>query len=97
MPVYSAGKTKAFYLEFLYNSCVFQGLFGFLMKSPSQGADTILHASVSPSLEGMGGLYLENSRAAEPSSFSIRLDHQSKMWSTSLEMLGIKDFFSTDR
>lgn len=63
------------------------------MKSPEQGGDTLVHAALSPELEGKGGLYLENSQEATPSSFSRNIENQIKMWNASCQACGISEFF----
>ena len=72
----------------------FQVLMGFLMKTPEQGGDTLVHAAVGPDLENTdGGLYLENSQAYTPSSFCRNLENQLKLWNKSCELVGIEEFF----
>ena len=56
------------------------------MRSPRQGGDTLVHAAVSPELEGRGGLYLENSQVRTPSSFCRNLENQVKLWQLSCEL-----------
>jgi len=69
-------------------------LMGFLMKTPEQGGDTLVHAAVGPDLENTdGGLYLENSQAYTPSSFCRNLENQLKLWNKSCELCGIEEFF----
>ncbi len=43
---------------------------GFLMKTPSQGGDVILHAATGRDIEGKGGAYLENSHVRVHTSLS---------------------------
>ena len=62
------------------------------MKSPTQGGDSIVHASLSRDLEGQGGLYLENSRPRTPSAFVQSIENQAALWSKSLELTDIKEF-----
>lgn len=68
-------------------------LAGLLMKSPEQGGDTLVHAALAPELEGKGGLYLENSHIATPSSFTRNLEHQIKMWKRSCDACQIENYF----
>lgn len=63
------------------------------MKSAKQGSDSIVHAALSKSIEGKGGLYFDNSRTKEPSGFVRSLENQAKMWRASMEMLEISGDF----
>ena len=60
---------------------------GILMKTPEQGGDTLVHASVDPGLENTeGGLYLENSQDYTPISFCRNLENHLKLWNKSCEL-----------
>ena len=63
-----------------------------MMKTAPQGGDTVVYASISPEIEGEGGLYLENGRPRTPSSFVRSLENQVKLWKTSCQQLGIGEF-----
>ena len=56
------------------------------MRSPRQGADTLVHAVLAPELEGRGGLYLENSQIRTAHSFCLNLENQVKLWQKSCEV-----------
>jgi hypothetical protein len=64
------------------------------MKSPDQGGETLVHAAVSPDLEGKGGLYLENSKERQSTSFTRNIENQLKLWNISCELCKITDFFA---
>ena len=68
-------------------------LAGMLMKNVTQGGDTLVHATIAPELEGVGGKYLENSQIYTPATFSSSFENQLKMWHKSCEACGINDFF----
>ena len=59
------------------------------MRSPKEGADTLIHAAVAPEIEGKGGLYLENSQIRTPSEFCRNFENQVKMWQKSCELCGV--------
>lgn len=66
--------------------------FSAVMKTSKQGSDALVFASISKSIEGHGGIYIDNSQIVESSSFSRNLDNQRKLWDISCQLLGIKTF-----
>lgn len=68
-----------------------------IMKTVSEGGDSILHATLAPELNHAQttGLYLENSRLCRISSFTASLENQSKLWDKSCQMLEISSFGSS--
>jgi len=62
-----------------------------IMKTASQGGDTLVHASFSPDIT-FSSVYLENSRPASSSSFTSCLENQNKLWRLSCDLLGIEEF-----
>ena len=66
-----------------------------IMKTASQGGDTLVYAALATELDNAKtvGLYLENSRLTETSSFAASLENQAKLWEKSCKMLKISDFF----
>lgn len=65
----------------------------FLMKTASQGGDSIVHAALSADLEGKGGCYIENTHVKRGSSFVNDTMKQKTLWDRTCAMLGIEDFF----
>ncbi|TRY73994.1 hypothetical protein TCAL_12862 [Tigriopus californicus] len=63
--------------------------FSMLMKTPREGADSILHAAISPEMEGRGGLYLENAQPRISSAFTRDLSNQERMFKLSCDALEI--------
>ena len=56
-------------------------------KTPKQGGESIVYAATSPDIEGIGGLYLDNSRAARSSSFVNNIGNQAALWQKTCEIL----------
>ena len=73
---------------------IFTFLAKFMMKTASQGGDTILHAALATELDSAQttGKYLENSRLSRISSFTASLENQSKLWEKTCQMLNIQQF-----
>lgn len=64
-----------------------------IMKTPSQGGDTVVNATVSPQeFSGRKHIYLENSRPAYRSSFTSSVGNQAKLWGKTCKMLEIQEF-----
>lgn len=57
--------------------------------SDKRASDALLHAALTPDLEGKGGLYLENMKGTNPSRFSRNVENQKKMWNISCNLTGI--------
>jgi len=66
-------------------------------KTVEQGAATTVWAATSPSLEGRGGLYLENCNIAEPAtsggdsgveSYAIDVTEAERLWALSESLVG---------
>ena len=62
------------------------------MLSPSQGGQSILYSALSPTLEGVGGVYVENSQVKEPNAFVKNEKMQQRLWEKTLAVLNIKEF-----
>lgn len=62
---------------------------GCFMKSPSQGADTLLHAAI---LSTKSGQYLENFKPTWNASFVDDVSKQEALWQTSCDLLKIEEF-----
>lgn len=73
---------------------IFTALAKLVMKTASQGGDTIVHAVLAPELDQveMTGLYLENSRPAGTSSFTRSLNYQTTLWNKTCQILNIDTF-----
>jgi len=69
----------------------FSWIMKLVMKTPSQGGDTLVHAALDPSLPPSGA-YMENCRPARSSSFSRDTRAQQKLWELTCSILNIRDF-----
>lgn len=57
-------------------------------KSVPQGAATSVFAAVDPSMEGVGGRYLEDAGFGDPAPWSIDADAAERLWAMSEELVG---------
>lgn len=66
----------------------------FLLKTVEQGADSLIHAALSPELKQAKteGFYLDNSQLCRISSCSASISNQSKLWDKTCSMLNISKF-----
>ena len=62
------------------------------MLSPKQGGQSILYSALSPNLEGVGGVYVENSQVKEPNAFAKDVKLQKALWDKTMALLNIKEF-----
>ena len=67
-------------------------MYGPLLKTPSQGADSLVHALLSPVLEGEGGSYLSGTRHSTPSALARDEQAQERLWEQSLKLVGMEEF-----
>ena len=68
---------------------------GMLMKSPSQGGDTIVHALCSTDLEGKGGTYMRHYKEKPSNYVTSSAENQKKLWDVTMKILKIKEFGAT--
>jgi NAD(P)-dependent dehydrogenase (short-subunit alcohol dehydrogenase family) len=57
------------------------------MRTPEQGAQTILYAATAPELEGVSGEYFSNSRRARPSRMARNDVAARKLWALTAELI----------
>jgi NAD(P)-dependent dehydrogenase (short-subunit alcohol dehydrogenase family) len=60
------------------------------MRSPEQGADTIVYLAASPDVEGMSGKYLVDRRVIAPSEEAYDEPTRKKLWEISEELTGLE-------
>jgi retinol dehydrogenase 14 len=60
------------------------------MRSPEQGADTIIYLAASPDVEGMTGKYLSDRKLITASDEAYDEDSRAKLWEISEELTGLK-------
>jgi len=69
----------------------FECILRFLMKSPAEGADTLVHAAT---LSNHNGLYLENFKPTWNGSYVDDIAAQQTLWENTCQLLKISDFGS---
>ncbi|MTB49886.1 SDR family NAD(P)-dependent oxidoreductase [Lewinella sp. W8] len=62
-------------------------------KTPAEGASTSIYLATEPAVQEHSGLYWDNSKPKDSYSSSYDKDEARILWETSLEMVGIKQFF----
>lgn len=71
-------------------------LFKPLMKTPEQGAETILFLATSPDVEGVSGEYFVNKKAVKSSSASYDDEVAARLWAVSEQLTGISARLSSN-
>lgn len=61
------------------------------LQTTNQGADTILYAALSPTLEGRGGVYLDNCCEIQSNSASYNKADAKRLWEVTQHLTSIKD------
>jgi len=98
IPVQAVSLHPGIVLTELYEHTPIWKYFSFLarkfFKTPSQGADGLVYASLAPELEQYAGngIYLENCQIVTPSSLALDVELQNKLWAMTLCLLDIKEF-----
>eukprot|EP00596_Hydrurales_sp_CCMP1899_P006131 CAMPEP_0119037186 /NCGR_PEP_ID=MMETSP1177-20130426/5389_1 /TAXON_ID=2985 /ORGANISM="Ochromonas sp, Strain CCMP1899" /LENGTH=205 /DNA_ID=CAMNT_0006998097 /DNA_START=440 /DNA_END=1057 /DNA_ORIENTATION=- len=59
----------------------------FMLKSPDQGASTVIYAATDPSLSGVTGKYFGDSKVIEPSPAALSADLASIIWKESERLI----------
>ncbi|MBA3472928.1 MAG: SDR family oxidoreductase [Rubrobacter sp.] len=60
------------------------------MRSPEQGADTVIYLASSPEVEGMTGKYLADRKVKAPSDAAYDEATRKRLWEASEELTGLK-------
>ncbi|XP_054163158.1 dehydrogenase/reductase SDR family member on chromosome X-like [Oppia nitens] len=58
-----------------------------LFRTSKEGAETIIYATISSELEGVGGKYLEDCAIIKSSPFSLNKQYQQKLWQKTWQLL----------
>jgi retinol dehydrogenase-14 len=64
--------------------------FKLFMRSPEQGADTIIYLASSPDVEGMTGKYLSDRKLTTASDMAYNEDLRERLWENSEELTSLK-------
>jgi hypothetical protein len=60
------------------------------MRSPEQGADTLIYLASSPEVEGMTGKYLADRKVKAASDAAYDETTRKRLWEASEELTGLK-------
>ena len=72
----------------LVSSIIFL-FFWYFVKTPLQGAQTVIHCAVSEEMEGISGKYLKDCQTVEPSKGAQDDDAAKKLWEVSVNLVGL--------
>ena len=70
--------------------------FGFVLTSAEKGAQTTIYLATSPEVQNKTGLYWYRKNPTIPSMEAISSDNAERLWETSLQITGIKEFGVVD-
>lgn len=70
----------------------FRWLKKLIMKSPEQGARSVIYAAIAPEIESNGGVFITNCRPSKMSKIAMDNAECRKMFSFTCDLLGIKNF-----
>lgn len=77
----------AVYTHFYGNSGaglkVFSSLFGWAMRTPEKGAETVIYLAVSPEVDGVSGKYFKDKKALRSSAVSSDPELSARLWKVS--------------
>ncbi len=76
----NSGRRMRFYSKF----------FGWTMRSPEKGAETIIYLASSPEVEGISGKYFKDKKAVSSSKLSMDRENARRLWEVSEEMVKLK-------
>ncbi len=84
----------AVYTHFYGNSGaglkVFSALFGWTMRSPEKGAETVIYLATSPEVEGVSGKYFKDKKAVRSSAVSNDQELSARLWKSSESLVKSK-------
>ncbi len=66
---------------------VFSSLFGWVMRSPEKGAETVVYLASSPEVEGITGKYFKDKKVVPSSELSRKPGLSSRLWEVSESMV----------
>ena len=69
---------------------IFYPLFGFLAKTPEEGAKTPIYLASSPEVEGISGKHFVNKRQTETSAISQNKEFQQELWELSKRLCNLE-------
>jgi NAD(P)-dependent dehydrogenase (short-subunit alcohol dehydrogenase family) len=69
---------------------LFSKYFGWTMRSPEKGAETVIYLASSPEVEGMTGKYFKDKKSVASSKISMDEEASRRLWNLSEDMVGLK-------
>ena len=81
------GVAKTALYEHVWWVQLFPGLASMVFRTPKEGAETVLYASLSPEIDGVGGKYLEDCAIVRASKYSYNESKQDELWSLTRSLL----------
>ncbi len=84
----------AVYTNFYNNSGfglrVFASLFGWTMRTPEKGAETVVYLASSPDVEGVTGKYFKDKKAVSSSKLSMNQSISARLWELSEKLTKLR-------
>ncbi len=88
--VHPGGVNSNFYKNSGVRLRIFSALFGWTMRSPEKGADTVIYLAASPEVEGITGKYFKDRKQIESSKLSMDEEVSRRMWELSEKLVNFK-------
>ncbi len=88
--VHPGGVNSNFYNNSGTGLRFFSTLFGWTMRSPEKGAETVIYLASSPEVEGITGKYFKDKKAVPSSKLSMDPDNARRLWDVSKDMVKLK-------
>jgi NAD(P)-dependent dehydrogenase (short-subunit alcohol dehydrogenase family) len=88
--VHPGGVNSNFYNNSGARLRIFSSLFGWTMRSPEKGAETVIYLASSPEVEGITGKYFKDKKAVPSSKLSMDVENARRLWDVSKEMVKLK-------
>ena len=88
--VHPGGVNSNFYNNSGKGLRFFSNFFGWTMRSPEKGAETVIYLASSPEVEGITGKYFKDKKAIPSSKLSMDRENARRLWEVSEEMVKLK-------
>ena len=69
---------------------IFSSLFGWTMRSPEKGAETVIYLASSPEVEGISGKYFKDKKAVQSSKYSEDKEIALRLWELSERTVNLR-------
>lgn len=88
--VHPGGVNSNFYNNSGTGLRFFSTFFGWTMRSPEKGAETVVYLASSPEVEGVTGKYFKDRKTVSSSKLSMDRENARRLWEVSEEMVKLK-------